>query len=35
MTWLTQHIAEFVSKGMALFDEAGARLTALQWIARE
>ena len=30
-----QHIGEYVSKDMAFFDEAGARLTAPQQIARE
>ena len=30
-----QHIGEYVSKDMAFFDEADARLTAPQQIARE
>ena len=30
-----QHIGQYVSKDMAFFDEAGARLTAPQQIARE
>ena len=30
-----QHIGQYVSKVMALFDEAGARLMASQQIARE
>ena len=30
-----QHIGEYVSKDMTFFDEAGARLTAPQQIARE